>query len=306
MSTFTVLIVTKSRPGPLGSTLQSIAACDPGPLEVIVVDGDERGSAGPVVEQAASTGLPARHLLSPPSLSVQRNTGVEVARGEIVVFLDDDVELDEGLFAALERPYGDPSVVGATGRVIEPEGRRFGGKRSGLRRLLFPGGRQGTMTGFGYPRRILDPDEPGDIEWMQGCFMSARTEIARGVPHDELISARYEGEDEDFSYRLSRLGRLRYEPGAVIEHLQLGFGASTARQREFNRDIVLVRTYLFRKNFTRSPLNRVRFALLVAMLFGHRLLNREWAGARGVLDGAARAVRTRGLQGLLETPAISE
>ncbi len=49
------------------------------------------------------------------------------------------------------------------------------------------------MTGFGYPRRILNPDTPKDVEWMQGCFMSGRLDVVRQVPHDAVIAARVSG-----------------------------------------------------------------------------------------------------------------
>ncbi len=301
---FSVLIVTKDRPEFLADTLDAILACRPSPGELIVVDGDAGRSAEPAVEErrglAADAGTELRYLVSDPGLGVQRNRGLEVATGDVVVFLDDDVAPAPGFFDALARPYADPAVIGATGRVVEPDSGRIGAPASRVRRILFPGGEQGSMTAFGYPRRIVDPDRPGDVEWMQGCFMSARIDQARAVPHDELITARFEGEDEDFSYRLSQRGRLRYEPTAVLDHKQLGFRESSAeRQRAFNRDIVLVRTYLFRKNFRRTPLNRVRFAGLIGVLLAHRLLNREWAGARGVAEGAWEAARTREARALL-------
>jgi GT2 family glycosyltransferase len=289
---FSVLVVTRARPQVLRRALDSVAACDPRPDELVVVDGDEAHSAEPTVREfAAAAGFPVEYATSSPGLSAQRNRGVELVTGDVVVFLDDDVTLEPGIFAALARAYREPDVVGATGRVIEPEERRLGARSSPLRRLLFPGGEQGTMTRFGYPRRILDPETERDVEWMQGCLMSGRTEAVRRVPHDERISADYEGEDEDFSYRLSRLGRIRYVPDAIAHHEQMGFRGS--RGRSFDRRIVLVRTYLFRKNFERTVATRIQFAGLIAILFAHRLLNREWTAAAGVVEGVVEIWRRR-------------
>lgn len=298
---FSVLIVTRGRANLLRETLDSVLACEPTPHEVIVVDGDENRSAQSVVAELGASGRSpvVRYVSSRPGLSVQRNRGVGIASGDAIVFLDDDVALDPGFFAALADAYREPAVVGATGKVIEADPRRFGAKGSAVRRLLFPGGPQGSMTRFGYPRRILDPDGERDVEWMQGCFMSARSELARRVPHDELIPAELEGEDEDFSYRLSRLGRIRYVPGAVLYHKQVGFHSSRPHQRDFNRDIVLARTYLFRKNFRPTFVTRLQFAALVGLLVAHRAINGEWAGVRGLLEGAALARRTKGAPALL-------
>lgn len=287
------VVITKGRPDELGETLTALLDCDPRPDEIVVVDGDDARSAEPTVEglrkQAA---IPMLYELSEPSRSIQRNRGVEVATGDVIVFLDDDVSVEPGVFATLAAAYKETDVAGATGKVIEPDRRRIGTQASRIRRLLFPGGPQGSLTSFGYPRRILDPERACDVEWMQGCFMSARRELARKVPLDELIAARFDGEDEDFSYRLSRLGRIRYLPEAIVNHKGLGLASTGEREREFNRDIVLVRAYLFRKNFNPTLRTRIQFGALVAILFVHRALNREWAGARGVLDGAWRVART--------------
>jgi glycosyltransferase involved in cell wall biosynthesis len=286
------VIVTYRRPSELARTLESISVCEPPPGEILIVDGDPDRSAESVVRERAQAGLEPRYLNSPPSLSIQRNRGMDAATGDVFVFLDDDVDLDGRVFALLREVYSDPTVVGATGRIIEENPRRFGKPQAKIRRVLFPGGEQGTMTSFGYPRRILDPGRPGDVEWMEGCFSTARAEHARRLRFDENITAELEGEDEDFAYRLSRLGRIRYEPRLVVRHRQLGF-RTKAGARRFDRDIVVVRTYLFRKNFRRTLRTRIEFALLILVLLAHRLLNTEWRGALGILDGVVYVWRHR-------------
>ena len=115
--------------------------------------------------------------------------------------------------------------------------------------------------------------------------MSARREAAAKVRFDEHLGGYALAEDEDFAYRVSRLGRILYEPDIVVEHRKLGFG--TQDSRPFDRRVVVNRAYLFRKNFPQTPLARIQFFLLVLALIGHRVANREWRGARGLLDGAA-------------------
>jgi len=286
---FSAIIATKGRPADLAETLASLLRADPAPIEVLVVDGDERRSAQAVVKAAITPGdaRPAlRYVHSAPGLTLQRNRGVREARGEIVVFLDDDVDVDRLLFARLERAYHDPAVVGATGRIIEAGERRFGNKRSAVRRLLFRG-EEGTLTRFGYPRRLQDVDRERDVEFMQGCLMSGRREVVEQVGFDEALTGYALAEDEDFSYRLSRVGRVRYLPDAVVDHKNTGF-RSTGTHR-FNRDVVVNRTYLFRKNFRRTRLARLQFAGLILVLAAHRALNREWQGVRGLLAGSLEA-----------------
>ena len=289
---FSVVIPTMRREEILAGTLASLERCNPAPDEVIVVDSDDDGSSQPVVT-AFDQAVPAavRYVQTTPSLTRQRNIGIDDASGDVVVFMDDDVGIEPDLFARLDEVYRDSAVVGATGRVVEPESKRRGGPASPLRRLLPGGGRAGTFTRYGYPRYLRDLDHPRDIEFMQGCFMTARRPAAAAVRFDEQLGGYALAEDEDFSFRLSRVGTLRYAPEIIIHHRKLGFGSQDARR--FGRLVVVNRTYLFRKNFRRTPLARLQFGLLVALLVGHRLVNRDWSGARGLLEGSVQAWRAR-------------
>jgi len=283
---FSVVIPTMRREEILDSTLESLRHCDPAPFEVIVIDADLDGSSQQVVTAFDQRVAPAvRYLHTVPSLTRQRNNGIDDASGDVIVFLDDDVTIQPDVFERLAEAYRDESVVGATGRVVEPESGRVGGPASRLRRLLLGAGREGTFTRYGYPRYLRNLDDPRDVEFMQGCFMSARQDCAAKVRFDEHLGGYALAEDEDFSYRLSRLGRIRYVPEIRVEHRKLGFGSQDARP--FGRRVIVNRAYLFRKNFPQTLLARMQFGLLVLGLIGHRLLNREWRGARGLLDGAA-------------------
>ncbi len=292
---FSVVIPTKNRLAPLRRTLESLRAADPAPEEVLVIDSDEKRSAERLVLELEDRGLAVHYVHSEPSLTKQRNVGIDRATGDVVVFLDDDVSIPHDLFAKLAGPYEQDGVVGATGWVIEPrQGARLGGPPSFLRRLVLPGSRRypGRFTRYGYPRYVVVADGPCDVEFMPGCFMSARREPADRVRFDEQLAAYALAEDEDFSYRLSRLGRVVYLPDVVVVHEKLGFRSFDSR--DFGRLVVKNRAYLFRKNFAQTPVARAQFGLLLAMLVGHRLLNREWRGALGVAEGTLDLVRGRG------------
>jgi glucosyl-dolichyl phosphate glucuronosyltransferase len=295
---FSHIIATKGRPDVLRGALENSLATLPHGSELIVVDGDPDCSAEPVVRElealavrgrgqgsSIEDGPTMRYLTCRPGLTIQRNRGIDAAGGEVLLFTDDDCTLEPEIFEGLAAAYADPSLVGASGRLIEgPSGRIGSDCDSRLRRLVLGGGRQGTMTAFGFRRPIVDTDREHELEFMPGSFMSARRDAARAVRFDERLTGYALGEDDDFSFRLSRMGKMRYLPTAVVHHRQVG-RPGLVDSRAFNRNLVLSRAYLLQKNFGDGARARLGFAALIAMLCGHRILNREWRGLRGLLDG---------------------
>jgi glycosyltransferase involved in cell wall biosynthesis len=290
-----LIIATKGRAGPLDAALESAAKALPAGGEVIVVDGDRERSAEAVTVRVESRHptLDLRYVTSTPGAAVQRNVGIDAARGDIVAFVDDDCTFEPGLFEALLAAYRDPDVVGATGHVAGgSSGSRLGSNpNSRLRRLALGGGRQGSMSDFGFRRPIVDIEQARDVEFMPGPLMSARRSAAAEVRFDERLAAYSLCEDDDFSFRLSRHGRIRYVPSAVVRHQELGW--SRKDRRELDRIQVVNRAYLFRKNFPQTLRARAGFAALMAVLCGHRVLNREWSGLRGLLEGIGHVYRSR-------------
>lgn len=289
---YSVIIATKSRPEPLRAALQSAAATLASDGEVIVVDGDPARSARAVVEEARAEHpeLEVRHIGHGGGSAVQRNVGIDAAAGDVVVFIDDDCTIEPGMFAALGAAYAHAGVVGATGRILrDPRAGVVAEPDSRLRWLILGGGRQGSMTSFGFRRPIFDVEQPRDVEYMPGPLMSALREVAAVVRFDERLSAYALGEDDDFSYRVSRRGRVRYEPAARVTHHELGFGSMD--RRALDRLRVVNRAYLFHKNFAQTVPARAGFAGLLAILCAHRILNREWSGLRGLLEGIWQVLR---------------
>jgi GT2 family glycosyltransferase len=143
-----------------------------------------------------------------------RNLGVELTRGDVVWFLDDDVRLRPGCLEAHRRAYADPWVGGVTGRIdeviVRPNSRR-------LRNGIGLGGRVRTR---------LDGDRPAPLETLKGANMSMRRAALRSAgPCDEGLRGTALLEDAEWSTRVAALGwRLRFEPAAAVVHLSLPAG----------------------------------------------------------------------------------
>lgn len=112
-----IVIPTRGRPGYLQVALASIApqAAAAG-AEVIVVD--DAGASEEVRRLADRFGARYEPHPRPLGLNVARNTGVDRSSGELVVFVDDDVQVCEGWLAALmQRAEAHPDVELFTGPI---------------------------------------------------------------------------------------------------------------------------------------------------------------------------------------------
>jgi GT2 family glycosyltransferase len=125
--TFSVVVPTLGRAGPLEACLDALARLDdpPGGLEVVVVN----DGGGPEIERMISRwdGGLATSVVSTASVgpAAARNAGAERAAGRFIAFTDDDCEPDRGWLRALavaleQAPPG--SAVG--GRVVNGARRR--------------------------------------------------------------------------------------------------------------------------------------------------------------------------------------
>ena len=115
----TIVIPSYRRPGDLERALDSVLAQQgvDGPYEILVVDNDPQGSAAPVAERlAAASPILIRYVLEArPGISHARNTGVALAAGRYLAFLDDDEVVGPDWLAHLLdtlRRFGADAVVG--------------------------------------------------------------------------------------------------------------------------------------------------------------------------------------------------
>ena len=202
MPTTSIVIPTKGRPGYLDVTLSSIVpqAAGAGAEVLVVSDGPDRDTAD----------LAARHgarLVSLPACSganAARNAAVAAARGELIVFVDDDVDAPPGWLEALL------AGVGAA-----PDRDVFGGP---IRARLEGGGPRACGR---EPAPITTLDlghEDRDVALVWSANMAVRRRALERVgAFDEALLGR--GEEEDWQHRYAAEGgRTRYVAGAGLSH----------------------------------------------------------------------------------------
>ena len=116
-----VVIATKDRAALLERALDSLEAQRDAPaFEVIVADnGSSDGTRALVEARRAAGRMPLAYVWVPePNRGAARNAGVAVARGAILVFVDDDVVLPEGFLAAHAAAHAGIFPVAVSGPIL--------------------------------------------------------------------------------------------------------------------------------------------------------------------------------------------
>ncbi len=149
------------------------------------------------------------------------NAGARRARGEFLIFLNNDTLLTPGWCEALLRPLADPEVGLVGAKLLYSDGRlqEAGG-------IIFR-----DASGWNYGHRD-DPGKPAynflrEVDYCSGaCIAVRRKDFEALGGFDETFAPAYY-EDTDLAFRLRARGqKVVYQPEAVVYHLE---GASCGR-----------------------------------------------------------------------------
>jgi GT2 family glycosyltransferase len=204
----------------LGSLEDAMAA---GVEAVVVDDGSEDDTAG-----AVHSRFPAARLLrheSAQGFTASANVGLHGARGEVLLLLNNDTEVEPGALPRLVDAFDDDPRLGvASPRLLGPDGRPqwSGGADPTLTWLfLLASGLPAALRGVpGYARsRRPSPDGRGRLDWVSGTAMAIRRRAWDEVgPFDARF--RFYAQDLDFCSRARDAGwRVRLVEEAHVVHL---------------------------------------------------------------------------------------
>lgn len=171
----------------------------------------------PALRERASREIPDVVLVEnveQRGLSGARNSGVQVARGDVIAFMDDDAWADGAWWSHLAAAYADPAVMAAGGAILPAweHGRP----------VWFP--REfDWVVGCTY---LGMPEERATVRNMIGCNMSFRREAfaeVGGFSHGigRIGTRPLGGEETEFCIRAQRRWPDRvivYEPAAFVNH----------------------------------------------------------------------------------------
>jgi glycosyltransferase involved in cell wall biosynthesis len=177
----------------IGDALDSIAAQDYAPIEVIVVDNGSTDD-GPAIAKAR--GVTVLHEAK-RGAGAARNTGIDASRGEILAFLDqDDIWLPTKMRRQVELLAAHPHCIciAQNAYFMEP----------GIERPKW----------FAKPE-LLDVDHPG---WAPSCVALRRTTFERVGRYDERL---VHASDVDWMARAKELGIAVEMPPETLVHRRI-------------------------------------------------------------------------------------
>jgi glycosyltransferase involved in cell wall biosynthesis len=218
----TILICTYNRAGLLGRTLDSLAALDASQgrtWEVLVVDNNSTDGTRACVERRQPT-FPVElryHFEGRQGKSIALNTGFDLARGEIILYTDDDVRVPRGWMEAAVRPLFAQPDLAYTGGPVRPLW------ESAPPAWLDPGGNMGgtiAVKDHGGTSFIFEEHRKTPL----GVNMAVRRELIERIggfrPDLGRCGKSLLGQEQaEFFYRSRASGaRGAYIPDMVVEH----------------------------------------------------------------------------------------
>jgi GT2 family glycosyltransferase len=275
LSPVSVIVVNRDGAALLPTLLDSLERQTRAPDEVIVVDNGSRDASRERVRERNGR-VRLVEVSRNRGAAEGRNLGTEAARGNVLVFVDNDSEADpawiaEGL-AALDRH----PEWGAIGSLVYYDGNRelLNGCGGRLNRSL-----HGIDEGTGQPRASFAPREGPFLYAMSNGLFVRRAAAAAVGRWDPALFVYYE--DVDFCLRLWLAGTgVGVAPRAVLYH-KISGGHDRARPRRHflseRHRLRLALKYLAAREWPSWLKHEGRGGLLDHRRFGRRALAALWA-----------------------------
>lgn len=255
-----VIVCTYRREEPLRQLLEDLLAQEGVSCEVIVVDQTPRHEPETQRFFAERAGGLVLLRVPEPNLPAARNHGLRVARGEVAVFVDDDLRIPSDFLARLVRRFEEDGVDAAAPVVAQPED-----PADALVQRFF-----GFREGWQERERIA-------VERVIGACMAFRRRLVEDLGGFEALMGRLNpsasGEDFEFCARWRRAGHAIWLlPGLRVLHLADTPGGCDVRtqplsesrrqQLRANTFVVLKQEGAFERLTARSLLRLLRVGVV--------------------------------------------
>lgn len=260
-----IVIPTYRREQVLLDTVRFLRQLSQQAAEILIVDQTEEHEAvtSGTLQAWDREGKVRWIRLTRPSITNAMNTGLERARCDIVMFLDDDIVPGARLVAAHALAHREGSCNIVAGQVLQPGEEEIAETGEGAE-FSFCSGK----------RRWVD-------EFMGGNFsVNRKVALALGGFDENFVRVAYRFEAEFCDRALAAGERILFEPGASIRHLRVGAGGT----RSFGNHLTTVKPshavgayyYLMRARRIRGRFRKMLLRMLRSVRTRHHLRHPWW------------------------------
>lgn len=278
MQKVSIIIATKDRLKDTIICVKSILKQTILPKEIIIVDSSDTDMLGGKLAKFKKI----RYYNKKANLTKARNIGIDKSKGDIVMFLDDDVILDRNYIKEILKIFKLYSDIigGVSGNIKQNQPC---GKFSIFFRTLFfldkTGSGKFRLSGWPtfLPKSI---NKITTTESLYGANMSFKKEVISKFKFD---SNRHACDDMDIAYRISRKYQNFYTPFArLIHNNSPTFGGNNYRVWKMETEAF---HYYFKKNLPQDFRHKLASYMSIIGLFILTLKTRNLDNIKGFLAG---------------------
>jgi glycosyltransferase involved in cell wall biosynthesis len=270
-----IIIPTYNRSNELKDTLESLLIQSSLPSEVIIVDDSDNNIIEQFILEKTPLFLEKRITLKyirnfrQKSLTISRNTGVDSANGDIILFLDDDVILKRNYLSEILLVFRNmPQAIGVQGFICNFP--RISGMKNAINILLYMGHQEKNRARVLPSGANTYPSKPEAIipcEWLSGSNHALKKEIFQEFRYDENLKRYSFKEDVDLTFRIYKRypHSLYMTPFAQLEHRQSSLCRMPVRRMVLME--YCYNFYFFYKNIDQTFINTAIFYWSVLAYF---------------------------------------
>ncbi|MCC5905765.1 MAG: glycosyltransferase family 2 protein [Balneolaceae bacterium] len=268
---FSIIIVTWNALHHLKTFLPSVAATNYSDFEIVIANNNSTDGSMEWIRKH----YPECRIVTFDKnfgYAAGNNKAVKYARGEVLVFLNNDVKTDTGWLHGLNRAFTETEAS-----IIQPKIRSFRDPEL----FEYAGAAGGMIDWLGYPfcrGRIFDHiekdngqyDKRTEIFWASGAALSIKKELfLKSGGFDEDFE--FHMEEIDLCWRCLKMGhKIMYEPESIVYHLGGGsLPVDSSRKVFYNfRNSLCMLT----KNLEKAPLLKIFLRLVLDGIAGVQFL----------------------------------
>ena len=253
--TLSVIIPTMDRFTEIQTCIDSIFEQTILPETFIVVDASDKSGLKEILEEKLkNSNIEFIYIKSKPGLAYQRNLGIKENKNDLVLFLDDDIILEDTFIEEIKKVVENDkaAAVGAvTAKITNVK--KLGVVSTIIRKIfcLSENGK-GEVKKSWANNSFMKLNKISEIQWLpSGCTAYRREVFEHEIFDNNLFGYSYM-EDFDISYRIGKRFKLIYNPFAKCVHNHQSSFSTRLKSKEKQNMYMKNYQYLFKKNMPQT------------------------------------------------------